>query len=178
MAKSWISIEVVLVEGRGIDFWPRPGRVFAASRSHTFAQLSNAIDVAFARWDFSHLHQFILEDGTNLTTIFKELLFEDEMSAIDDRSTKLAILKPGERFIYEFDFGDGWTHLCTVGEKRIDPLETLGIIPSEPLPYWGWGTMPDQYGRNWDGDDGESPPPENPEKRDLPKLYPGWGSRS
>jgi len=35
-------------------------------------------------------------------------------------------------------------------------------LPDPPLPYWGWGDIPDQYGRRWDGDDGESPPPTGP----------------
>ena len=30
---------------------------------HTFAQLAEAIDVAFARWDLSHLHVFELPNG-------------------------------------------------------------------------------------------------------------------
>lgn len=28
-----------------------------------------------------------------------------------------------------------------------------------PLPCWGWGVIPDQYGRRWDGDDGEADDP-------------------
>jgi hypothetical protein len=36
------------------------GRIFAAARSHTFAQLATAIDDAFARWDRAHLHMFDL----------------------------------------------------------------------------------------------------------------------
>jgi hypothetical protein len=34
-----------------------------------------------------------------------------------------------------------------VGEVKVDPLEVLGIRPDVPLPYWGWGSIPDQYGR-------------------------------
>jgi hypothetical protein len=55
MARTWLSIRVDLVEGGGHDtIWPRPGRIFVAARSHTFAQLAIAIDDAFARWDRSH----------------------------------------------------------------------------------------------------------------------------
>lgn len=54
------------------------------------------------------------------------------------------------------DLGDNWQHLCTVAPQRADPLETLGIIPVGPLPCWGWGDIPDQYSRRWDGDDGSS----------------------
>ena len=41
-----------------------------------------------------------------------------------------------------FDFGDDWTHLCTVGSERIDPLDELGIIPDRPLPYWAGASSP------------------------------------
>ena len=39
----------------------------------------------------------------------------------------------------------------------------MGLVPDRPLPYWGWGSIPDPYGRMWDGDDGESPVPPAPE---------------
>ena len=55
MARTWLSIRVDLVEGRGEHLWPRPGRIFAGARSHSFAQLAHAIDDAFARWDRAHL---------------------------------------------------------------------------------------------------------------------------
>lgn len=46
--------------GHGEHLWPRPGRIFVAARSHTFAQLAEAIDDVFARWDRAHLHEFEL----------------------------------------------------------------------------------------------------------------------
>lgn len=36
------------------------------------------------------------------------------------------------------------------------------MAPDRPMPYWGWGVLPDPYGRLWDGDDGESPVPAPP----------------
>jgi hypothetical protein len=60
--------------------------------------------------------------------------------------------------------------------QRIDPVEALGILPGKSLPYWGWGDIPDQYRRQWDGDDGESPQPMDPELADLPPLRPHWGA--
>lgn len=50
------------------------------------------------------------------------------------------------------------THWCTVTATG-DPEELLGVVPDAPLPCWGWGSIPDQYGRRWRGDDGESAPP-------------------
>ena len=61
--------------------------------------------------------------------------------------------------------------------NHIAPLDALGIIPALPLSHWGWGNIPDQYGRRWAGDDGESPPPANPGVSDLPPLRPWWGER-
>jgi hypothetical protein len=91
---------------------------------------------------------------------------------------RLGRLRPGEQFAYTVDLGDNWQHLCTVALQRVDPLETLGIIPVGPLPCWGWGDIPDQYGRRWDGDDSSSPMPKAPNGlADLPPILPGWGPR-
>jgi hypothetical protein len=165
MRRTWLSIRVDLVEGRGERLWPRPGRVFAAARSHTFVALATALDDAFSRWDRAHLHEFRLADGTRLTTPYGD---DDELGpSLDDRRTRLSRLRPGEQFLYTFDLGDDWTHLCTVGPDRVDPVEALGIVPEVPLAYWGWGAMPD--------DDGEHRLPRDSRGADLPPLRPGWG---
>ena len=39
------------------------------------------------------------------------------------------------------------------------------MIPVGPLPCWGWGDIPDQYGRRWDGDHGSN---------SMPKPLTGW----
>lgn len=176
MARTWLSIRVELVSGRGMDFWPRPGRVFAAARSHSFAQLAQAVDLAFARWDLAHLHMFTLADGTNLTAL-PQWDGQAPHATLDSHATKLGRLKPGEQFAYVFDMGDDWAHLCTVGTDRIDPLDELGIVPGRPLPCWGWGDLPDQYGRRWEDDDGESAEPKQPPDvlGDLPPVLPWWG---
>jgi hypothetical protein len=44
---------IVTAQVRLMDLWPRPGRIFAAARSHSFRQLAAAIDLAFARWDLA-----------------------------------------------------------------------------------------------------------------------------
>ncbi len=69
MARTWLSIRVDLISGGDTDCWPRPGRIFAAARSHTFAQLATAIDDAFARWDRSHLHMFTLSGDTEVSPL-------------------------------------------------------------------------------------------------------------
>jgi pRiA4b ORF-3-like protein len=153
-SEAWISVKVELVQGGGEHLWPRPGRLFAVSGNHKFGQLSAAIDDAFARWDRSHLHEFEFKDGTRIG-----IADPDDDELLDEQHLNLSRLKPGDHFIYVFDLGDDWAHLCTIGSAPIDPVETFGLVPDRPLPYFGWGTIPDQYGRAWSDDDGASPLP-------------------
>ena len=186
--RTWLSITVELIEGRGESLWPRPGRVLAASKQHSFERLAVAIDDAFARWDRAHLHEFQLfePDATHMSKPVRvaepDPDWDDDETVLPIRSTKLSMLRPGQQFLYVFDLGDDWTHLCTVGAKPIDPVELVGLdavdMP-DPLPYWGWGSIPDQYGRRWNGDSGDDERvPPDPECRDLPPWQPWWGANS
>lgn len=148
--------------------------------SHSFAQLAEAIDQAFARWDRAHLCQFTLADGTVVTDAETA---EDALAAEFGVAPKRPLLLEqakvgrtvalGEEFRYVFDFGDDWTYACAVEEPKVDPLEVVGVVPAVPTVVWGWGTIPDQYGRLWDGDDGETPVPRRPPGR-HPMLDFGW----
>src|SRR5260370_3848963 len=100
---------------------------------------------------------------------------QDDEPVEDGRIVKLARLKSGEQFVYVFDLGDDWAHLCTVGNSPLDPIETLGSVPDRPLPYFGSGAIPDQYGRAWGAYDCETPLPPDPELIDLPPLRPNSG---
>jgi len=140
MAATWLSVRVELIGGRGQRFWPRPGRLFAAARSHSFAALASAIDGAFARWDRAHLHAFTFSDGGRIGGPFE--LWDEVGDMRDSSETKLSMLQTGSLFSYVFDLGDDWTHLCSVALKKIDPLEVLGVTPQLPTPYFGWGDVP------------------------------------
>lgn len=148
--------------------WPRPGRVFAVGPSHTFASLADAINTAFARWDIAHLSEFSLADGTVITDLeFNEGPAESIRGPItlpiEMATTKVGrTVRLGDEFRFIFDFGDRWLHRCVVELQKVDPMEVLGIRPKGPLPYWGGGDMPDQYGRRWMDDDGESRAPRRP----------------
>ena len=180
MARTWLSVTVELLGGRGEELWPWPGRTFAVGPSHTFMDLARAINTAFARWDHSHLCLFTLADGREVTD--RETAEESALSpfgpipeTLDIESAKVAkTVGPGAEFRFTYDFGDDWMHRCVVGAEKIDPLETLGISPRAPLPYWGWGTMPDQYGRRWEADDGSDDRlPRRPSRR-HPMLDHQW----
>jgi hypothetical protein len=92
VARNWLSITVDLVEGGTRTFWPRPGRILAAARTHTFGDLSDAIDDAFARWDRAHLHEFRLLDGTRIGRPDPD--WDDDEAVVDDRRTKLGLGRP------------------------------------------------------------------------------------
>ncbi len=170
MARTWLSIRVELVGGRGDDLWPYPGRVLLVGPSHTFADLASAIDAAFARWDRAHLCRFTLADGRVVTD---EETAEENLDSpfgpigaraplVLDRVKVATEVALGDEFSYVFDFGDDWTHACTVESSKVDPVEVLGLRPMTPTASWGWGIIPDQYGRRWDRDGSGEPMPRRP----------------
>src|ERR1700693_2722281 len=93
-SRTWLSIRVELIEGRGERYWPRPGRVFAAAVSHSYAQLATAIDDAFARWDRSHLHEFELADATRIGTPDPDI---DDDDVLDEAREHLSNLQAAQQ---------------------------------------------------------------------------------
>ena len=63
MARTWLSVTVELLGGRGEELWPWPGRTFAVGPSHTFRDLAEAVNDAFGRWDRCHRSMFTLANG-------------------------------------------------------------------------------------------------------------------
>lgn len=145
MARTWLRIRVDLLGGLGVDLRPSPGRILIVGPGHSFGDLAEAVDTAFARWDLAHLHGFELADGRRIG------IFDPEYPGDWLDETNLRVAKevgPGDAFDYVFDFGDDWRHRCTVEPEKADPLEEYGAKPSAPVPIWGWGAIPDQYGRD------------------------------
>lgn len=170
--RNWLAIQVEVIVGPGGPLWPRPGRLFAVARSHTFAEFAAAVDTALGRWDLPKPAEFVLEHGVRVSS---------GEGAQDAVLTKIGELTQGDQFAYVFDSGDdSWQHLCTVTERPFDPRKTLlGEPPELPTPYWGWGALPDQHGLRWVKDDGHKPGPRQPAQPydDLPALLPGWGGQ-
>jgi hypothetical protein len=146
VARTWLAIKVELLGGRGEAMNPTPGRIFLVGPSHSFEQFAEAIDAAFARWDLSHLHNFELADGRVIGYPDEELAAE--LDWLDHSKLKVAKeVGPGEQFSYVFDLGDNWEHRCVVEAQKVDPQEVYGLLPPAPVAFWGWGSIPDQYGR-------------------------------
>jgi hypothetical protein len=155
VARTWLRIRVDLLGGGGIECDPSPGRVFIVGPTHSFERFAEAIDAAFARWDLSHLHSFELSDGRLIG--YPDDSFEPDVVWLDHATLKVAReVKPGEQFEYVFDLGDNWRHRCVVELGKADPLEEDGEVPDRPVVTWGWGWIPDQYGRrSYEGDEDE-----------------------
>ena len=89
----------------------------------TFDKLHEHIQAAMG-WTNSHLHQFKIGDQC----VGDPELLDDgfmDFECINSRRTKLSQLLPADarrfRFIYEYDFGDGWEHEVLL--ERVTPLE-------------------------------------------------------
>jgi hypothetical protein len=144
MSTGWYAIRVELVSGGGDDLEPQPGRDFLVSPQHTFRQLADSINAGFGRWDLAHLYEFRMADGTRIGIPDDE----DDPDVRDVVRTKVATRSVGEVFEFVFDFGDSWRHRCTVLEAGVDPSDDRGGKPRGPVAVWGWGSIPDQYGRS------------------------------
>jgi hypothetical protein len=148
---GWMTLRVELVSGGGSDFDPGPGRIFLVGPDHTFGEVAEAINLHFGRWDLSHLHSFRLADGREIG--FTNL---DSPNTLDQERIQVAsTLVKGDEFEFVFDFGDHWGHQCRVEEVGVDPEDLYGESPELPVPIWGWGSIPDQYGRRSENDTGE-----------------------
>jgi Plasmid pRiA4b ORF-3-like protein len=152
MPPAWLQIQVELVGGEMIECDPPPGRIFLVGPGHTFLQLAEAIDDAFARWDVAHLHAFELADGRLIGIPDRGPSHgpraPDAPRWLDHRRVRVTReLAPGDAFTYTFDLAAAWRHRCCVIAEPVDPLAAYGARPRRPAIVFGWGWIPDQYGR-------------------------------
>lgn len=76
-------------------------------------------------WSDAHLHQFEVGD---LIYGAPDPNFPD-FDVIDEKDVVLSevVSRPNQKFVYQYDFGDDWTHLITL--EQILPLEDGTIYP-------------------------------------------------
>lgn len=181
MPKDYLQVKVELVAGlREGALWPRGGRSFVVASSTTFKDFSAAIHTGFGRWGSAAQHHFVLGDGTWLKSHGVTDVAEGvraTTSSLDDASTPLSIVAPGDRFIYEYDELNRWQHVCTVSELPVDVIKELGFEPDGPIVTAGWGPIPDQNGREWEEFqfEGAAPPQApDPALSDFPEFDFSW----
>ena len=75
-------------------------------------------------WKNSHLYQFLVED-----VIYSEyeIEFEDEPEVKPPTIKLSKVFSASKHFIYEYDFGDGWSHKVTL--EKILPHEDSFTYP-------------------------------------------------
>lgn len=99
------------------DIAPAIWRRIEVDADITLRGLHHIIQAAFG-WTSSHLHEFLLEGRTYAMLDNDGVLdsLEDlEQEAFDDRKAKLLRLTyPGQKFAYQYDFGDSWMHTITI----------------------------------------------------------------
>jgi len=130
----------VTLNGSKPPIWRR----LEVSDQITLAKLHIILQVAMG-WTDSHLHQFIIGK-----TYYGEPDHEFGFSrTLSEKKVKLSHLplKEKSKFIYEYDFGDGWEHVIliekilpvTEGSKPPVCLKGKGACPPEDIGgIWGY----------------------------------------
>lgn len=161
---DWLTIRVVLQGARDSVLEQPPGRVFLAHADHAFGELAEAIDTAFGRWDPTPAHEFEVEGRLLAPLEYDEgvaMAREHEGELEPEDSEEVTVgevgLRLGAQFSYVFDSGFRWSHTCVVDELDVDPYEVYSDEPSTPVAIFGWGDLPDQYGRTLEDDEPELP---------------------
>lgn len=90
---------------------------------HTLADLHYVLQIAFG-WSDEHLHRFLLHGREYGIPRVGGPWYTGDARAV--RLSDLG-LRPRERFIYEYDFTDGWQHEVRV--EQIIPLDAADRYP-------------------------------------------------
>lgn len=125
-------------------------RVLISSET-TLATLHEIIQAAMG-WDDSHLHAFVIQGEQYSAPSPYDPYHLDEMGMKSSSRVKLnkLITAEGEKFRYDYDFGDGWEHSLVL-EKILpaDPKQALPVCvkgkracpPEDVGGVWGYADL-------------------------------------
>lgn len=98
-----------------LDIEPEIWRRITLPASFTFSGLHAAIQAVMG-WEDSHLHMFTV-DGQRYGIPDDE--WGSDYKILEEANHRLnGVLSEGQKFLYEYDFGDDWRHEITVEEIR------------------------------------------------------------
>jgi precorrin-8X/cobalt-precorrin-8 methylmutase len=87
-----------------------------------------------------------VRDQTQVLRLAEEFRMRDQSGSLSE-----LLAAPGPEAAEE-----GWILGVESGSvSGVDPVEVYGVAPAAPVPIWGWGSIPDQYGRRTEDDTGE-----------------------
>lgn len=115
------------------DITPPIWRRIAVDGDLSLRTLHHIIQAAFG-WTDAHLHEFRVEGDTYSMLDNEHVLessYDSDEETLDDRKGKLnRLLYTGQRFTYQYDFGDSWQHEIHVEkiEQRPEPMGSACII--------------------------------------------------
>jgi len=96
--------------------------------TESLRKLHHILQAAFG-WTDTHLHDFLIDGMTYAMFEVDDVLdFADPDTTVDDRKVRLQkVLKSGSRFLYRYDFGDGWEHAIVVEKTETIEREPWGV---------------------------------------------------
>jgi hypothetical protein len=89
----------------------------------TIAALHDVLQIVMG-WTDAHLHRFVIHGKDYGVAQLGGISFADDPTRV--RLTHFGF-RPRERFLYEYDFGDGWQHVVRV--ERLLPVEADRVYP-------------------------------------------------
>jgi Plasmid pRiA4b ORF-3-like protein len=92
----------------------------------TIAALHDVLQIVMG-WTDAHLHRFVIHGKDYGVAQLGGISFADDPTRV--RLTHFGF-RPRERFLYEYDFGDGWQHVVRV--ERLLPVEADRVYLASP----------------------------------------------
>jgi hypothetical protein len=81
-------------------------------------------------WRDAHLHQFRIGE-----VAYGAVLDDDDESELETDYSLSDLVSPGDRFFYDYDFGDDWVHEIVVEEKmKLVRVQTSRCSWTAPMP--------------------------------------------
>jgi hypothetical protein len=132
----------VTLDGSKPPIWRR----IQVGSTTTLSKLHQILQTVMG-WDDYHLHQYIIGGQYYGDPTFDE---SGELGIINEKGKRLdqLVAQADSKFIYEYDFGDGWGHILIV-EKIIEPEPGIryptcvkgkrACPPEDVGGMWGYG---------------------------------------